>query len=125
MSANPTARAHLLGVIEPLLPNGWKLIDTARIPSTIDAVTVIVNHTTIEPTPEAPRSTLSHGFDLYVASPHADKERADLQLDAAIVDLLTTLGERPDVRFDSAKKIDLTDRYLGWQVTLTTITAKE
>lgn len=124
MSAN-TAREYLLEVLTPELPDDWKLIETARIPSTIDSTIVIVNHVGIAPTPEAPRSTLSNTFDLYVASPFADKERADLALDDSVLVLVTALSDHPTVRFDSARKVDLTERYLGWQITLTTLTAKE
>lgn len=124
MSASPTAREHLVGILAPELPTGWKLIETARIPQTIDATTVIVNHSGIAPAP-ARRSTLLNTFDVYVVSSHSDKDRADLILDDAVLTLITAISDHAEVRFDTAKKVDVTDRFIGWEITLTTLTSKE
>ena len=123
MSAN-TARAHLLSILAPQLPAAWKLIDTARIPQTLERVSVIVNHAEINPTPEARRSTLSNTFEVYVVSPLQDKERADLELDDAVLTVLTAVSDHPEIRFDKARKVDVAE-YIGWQINLTTLTAKE
>lgn len=128
MSAEPeatTVRAWLVDQLTPVLPAKWRLIENQRMPETIDRITVVLKHTTIERLPEAPIGQLRHTVILTVVDPHQDAVKAENALDQSVIELVTAIDGLQYVNWTGAAKVAVTDTYLGWDITLTAITGKE
>lgn len=120
-----SVRDYLAAELAPLLLVGWKVIPEQRMPDTIKSTTVVLKHLSIEKLAEAPAGHLRNEVVLTVATPHEDIAKAENALDDAVVKLLSTLDGHKTINWASAKKAQVTDAYLGWDITLTVITEKE
>ncbi len=122
MSADTTVRAYL--VQELNLPDEWTVIAEQRFPETVSRTTVIVQHTRIEPLPEAPLGHLRHTLTLSVIDPHTDIAAAEDALDEALVEVIQALDTHASISWTEAEKVVHADRYVAWNITVTVITNK-
>jgi hypothetical protein len=113
--------------LEPLLPEGWQLLRFQANITTISEKVVILKHNKITKLAEAPQGTLSNEFIVTIVSPLSDMEKAESDLDDAVLELLTALDSSAAVNWTEAQKVKVSEKtpYIGWDITLTVHTQKE
>ena len=125
MSADQTVREYLDETLPPLLPEGWKWVDSERAVDVTETTTVQWKQRRIAPLPEAPLAHLGVDGILTVSSPHADIEKAEDALDDAVLELVGALQSVPGIRFTEANKAAVDDQHLGYDLSITVITQKK
>ncbi len=128
MSAeNPTVREWLTENLAPLLPEDWKWVDNERAVDVTEAVTVRWAQRRIAPLAETPLSHLGVEGILTVFSPRIDTERAEDELDDAVLELVYALQSLQGVKFTEATKVavDEQQQRLGYDLQITVITNKK
>ena len=126
MSAeNPTVREWLTANLAPLLPAGFKWVDNERVVDVTEAVTAQWRQRRIAPLPEAPLSYLGVEGVLAISSPRSDIERAEDDLDDAVLELVAAIQSLQGVRFTEATKVAADEQRLGYDLQITVITNKK
>lgn len=119
-------RAQLKELLEPLIPDDWRIIPEQRVPEVIERVTVILKLLELVRLPEAPMSHLANSFTVTIASPYVvEQGKAEDQLDDAVRELITALDQMLTVSWSLARKVLVNEKNLGWDITLTMTTKKE
>lgn len=123
--SDETVREWLTANLKPLLPTGWKWLDSERAVDVTAAVTVQWKQRRIAPLPEAPLSHLGVEGILAVSSPRVDIERAEDDLDDAVLELVAAIQSLQGIRFTEATKVAADEQRLGYDLSLTVITNKK
>lgn len=118
MSAEQTVREFLDEQLTELLPATWRIIRNQTMPDRIDATTVVLGITRITKLPEAPRGCLVTEATVLVASPITDAKRAENALDDAVLEVCHALNDHPRIVWDEAKKVQASDQYFGWDISI-------
>lgn len=122
--SHSTARAYLDEVFAPLLPEEWKWIPYQRNLDALESVTVVWKQSTLSRLREAPIGTVLVEGTITILSPHQDVERAEEDLDEAVLDLVLAIDSLPALAWSGATKVSLNDTFFGYDLTVsTTVTA--
>lgn len=125
MTASSSLREYVRDELKKHVPAKWRIIPVQRIPDQITDVTVIIKHTRIERLKAAPLGKLENSLVVTIVTPHADIERAEDELDDAVIDLLGALDGHPGLGWSSAEKVSVDEVYLGWDINMTAITERK
>lgn len=121
-----SVRAQVAAMLAPIIPDTWRVNPhTVRVVPKLPAVTVYIEHTRIEPAPEAPIGTVHNTVTVTVVSRHTDYAKAEDEIDSDVLDLVNEIDAHDRIAWTSAEKVAIpaTDpAYLGWALTLTVIT---
>lgn len=118
-----SVRAYVIG--ELVLPDGWKVVDEQRVPDIIASETVVVKHSSFTKLRNAPIGALEHDVILAVFVPNRDLAKAEDRLDKAIVTLMESLDDHPNIGWEEARKvITPNSQFPGWEIDLKVITTK-
>ncbi len=118
-------RQVLSGFLAPLLPENWKIVASERNIDTVDTTTVRLQQMFIRRAPGAPFGLHAIEFVATVASHYRDLEKAEDDLDDAMLAFTHALDEHPDIIFDEARKILSPESLMAYEVTLTLISQKD
>lgn len=118
-----TVREWLTSQLTPLLPYGWRIAPS--LPETLKSVTVVFTQKTITKLQQAPSGHLSNEILITVIDPHSDPVRAENALDDSVLELVTALDSLPGLTWSEARKVIVSDTYLGWDITTNVISRKE
>lgn len=122
------ARQALVDALTPLLPkgrNGWKLIPTQRSYDQLDRVCVVLKQQKITRLPQTPNASHRVDFVITIISPNTDIDKAETDLDEQVDVLLHNLDAIKSVDWTDASKVEVSDKYLGYDVSVYIITTKE
>ncbi|WP_417561868.1 hypothetical protein [Microbacterium sp.] len=121
-----SVRALVAGYLAPIIPDTWKVDPhTVKTVDKLPAPTVYVEHTTIEPAPEAPAGHVHNTVVVTILSHLTDYQKAEDALDSDVLHLIEQLDTQDAIAYQRAEKITVKDTYLGWAITLTFITTTE
>lgn len=111
--------------LAPLFPEGWRWVPYQRNTDSLDAVTVQWKQSRILPLSEAPMGVLRVEGTVTVMSPRTDVERAEEELDEAIVDLLAAIDALAGLAWTEATKVVVNDGgNFGWDISVWTTATK-
>jgi len=123
--SDSSVRSWLAEQLKPLLPEGWRLLEVSSLPDTLSTVTVVLKHLGMRPLAEAPKGHLLNEVVVTIADPHGNLDKADDELDNNVLDLVHALDSVKKIIFTEAKKVLVDERWLGWDITCSTITRKK
>jgi len=123
--SDDTIRGWLETRLKPLLPDAWSFTPTMGMPETLSRITVAIKHMSIDPLAEAPRGHLDNEVVVTVADPHTDQAKAEVALDDQVLELVNALDGIEGLAFKGAKKVSVTDTYIGWDITCQIISKKK
>ena len=121
-----SVRAQVAAFLAPLIPTGWAVKpNTVKQITTLNKPTLFIEHTGIEPSPEAPIGTVHNQVVVTFLSRHTDYAKAEDELDADVLEFINQLDGSEQLAWSKADKVSVPadePRYLGWAITLTVIT---
>jgi hypothetical protein len=122
-----SVRAQVAAMLATLVTDeSWAIKPhTVKQVLTLSKPTVYVEHTGITALPEAPIGHLRNTVAVTILDPHTDWDKAEDDLDTAVLELITALDAHDRLAVTEATKTSIADAYLGWAITLTLITDKE
>ncbi|CAO1650547.1 hypothetical protein NYA9BBAC_00911 [Salinibacterium sp. NYA9b] len=124
MSGN-SVRDWLVTELTPLLPPKWKISANQVGVETISNVTVVIKHLGIQKLAEAPVHHLANDVTITIIDPHTDQIRAENALDDLVLELVTALDSLPGLTLVRAKKVFVSETYLGWDIETSIFSRKE
>lgn len=110
-----TIRKEITDALRPHLPKTWKIVPAQRNTDTINAVTVILKQTTVQPHPAQQVYYLTT-MVVTLVDPHTDITAAEDALDNNLETLIKALHLNPVVRFNNATKVNYNDTNLAYDV---------
>lgn len=123
-----SARDRLVADLDGALDDTYQVAGTFEVPDALEAGRRAVRCWTDQLTPGPTIGTLTVGLVLWVLTPATTPAAADTDLDAALVDVLGVLHPLEWVRWTTATRGVLEDRWHGYRFELTagaTITTTE
>lgn len=123
-----SVRDQVAALIKPLITgNRWSIQPhtVKQLGTSLSRTTVFIEHTGIDPLPAAPVGSVDNTCVVTIVSPLADWQRAEDALDAKVMDFVAALDASTILEWSTVRKVEIADTYLGWAITLTTITQKE
>lgn len=122
-----SVRAQVAALLQPLITgNRWSVKPyTVKQLQTISRPTVFIEHTGIDPEPVAPVGMVNNTCVVTILSHLLDYQLAEDALDEKVMQLVAALDGSPVLNWQTVRKVEVKDTYLGWAITLTLTTAKE
>lgn len=120
----PIPRKVLADSLKPILPPDWAIIPSGRTIDAVPTTTVQLKQLSIIRTPAAPASNHTIEFVVTIAAPEQKTQAAEDRLDDQVVDLLHAFDDL-QIAWTEARKVSVTDRRLGYDITLTITSQKE
>lgn len=117
-----TVRTALYDALKPLLIGKYSLRPNGTNLEQIAKPTVLVRLLTIQPTPERPLSSLTLGYTVTLASPKTSPQQAENDLDGDVFEILQRLDQIESVEWSQASKVTVSDKYLGYDITVSMLT---
>lgn len=113
------ARAAVAQALSEALPT-YRVINHSRTIDRVDQRTILVWQDGLTPHPPAGRDGIQVRLTVLVLTPHADVERADDDLEAALLDVLAVLHPLDSVLWTDAERgVFGDDTWNGYKITLT------
>lgn len=116
-------RAVLAALLKPLLPTGWKIIDSHRNVDVVRVTTVKLRQLKITRAPAAPDGAHDIEFTVTVTTPFTDPAKAEDDLDGSVNALLHALDENRILWTDATKVLD--NDHLAYDITVTLTSTKD
>lgn len=113
-----TMRAQVKGWLVPVLPKRWKIIPSQRNYDALAVPSIILKQAGLDPHPAAPQSYHLTRMVITLADPHTDIDKAEDALDANLELLLAAIKKQPLMRFTTAEKVGLSEKYIAYDVTV-------
>lgn len=122
--ADTTAREQLLAQLRPLLPDGWQVVPSQRNYDDTQGVVVQLKLQSVARFPAAPIGGYLTSWVLTITTGQQDVERAEGDLDDALLEFLAALDAVNRSLWTSAVAVADGNR-LGYDVALTIQTTKD
>lgn len=120
------ARLYVANTIREHAPKGWSVVDTLENLDALKSVTVVVSVSRIARAAEAPMGAYDTTALVSLVSPITDNlERAELELEEHIGELLTILERKLGIAWEPAELRLFRDRNLTWDIPVHVITSRE
>lgn len=121
-----TVRKQLFEQLQAYLPKRkYTLRPNNTALEQIAKPTILVKQMAIRPAPEAPNGCLEVTFVVTLASPITSPQAAEDALDDDVLELLAALDNDGISIWAEARKVISDDRYLAYDIDLTTTTVKD
>lgn len=123
-----SVRDQVAALIKPLITGSrWSVQPhtVKQLGTSLSRTTVFIEHTGFDPLAVAPAGSVDNTCVVTIVSPLADWQKAEDALDAKVMQFVSALDTSDRLEWQSGRKITVADTYLGWAITLTTITEKE
>jgi hypothetical protein len=106
-----SALTELSAVLAPL---GWPVM--GRLPDNVTGVTLAITVAKVEHNPQLPMRCRDWTLDVFVLSPLQDPEKADLELEDAVDDVLDALDDAQPLRWTTSERVVLDESYNGHRI---------
>lgn len=106
-----SALTEVLAVLKPL---GWPML--GRLPDNVAALTLAVMVAKVEHNPQLPMRCRDWTVDVLLLSPLQDPEKADLELEDAVDDVLDALDNAQPLRWTTSERVVLDEKFNAHRV---------
>lgn len=120
-----SVRDVFVQMIEPNLPEGWRLIPYQDNIDRPDAPVVMFKQLKIEPNKAAPRGAWTYTFVLTLIDGRTDPAQAEPALDDEVDTLLVILDALSSINLTQAEKVLFGSDYLAYDITTEVLAQKE
>ena len=120
----PTVRTQLMATLVPLLPRTWRVVPVERNIDPPDRVTIVLKQGEIERAPTAPLGKYAISYVVTVVSPAQTIDRAEIELDDAVLETFNILTGVPWINPSKATKVLFQGQYLAYDIACSIETKK-
>lgn len=124
MSDAPSPRNVLAELLAPVTA-GMKTIRSYAGLERLEQPVMIIKQNRIEPHPALPTNSHLIGFVVTIASPYADVDRAEDQLDGLVNDLIHAIDDTDSIMWTSADRTQVQDQFHAYDINVQLISKKE